>query len=525
MDRRSILDVQPAHSASAEGAVRRQLRACLDLARRRKACIVLTTLGVTTAIAVVALRLPSIYRAEALVLVDLQKTPASVAPQSATRNAANRLSTLREEVLSPAQLAPLVKEFGLYPELHGKVSEQELVSRLQRSTRIETADSGGTRENAFRIAFRDPNPNHVAPVANRLASLLIQRNLKEMAREAQVKATSKSLETELQETKRQLEEKEHLVQEARSRYVTDLSGSKQDHLDAVNRLKGQLRTSQDQVNRDRQSKLRLQTLAGKPSSTTDPRQQATPSESPLQAQIRALDTELKDLEGRYAPDHPSVEKLRKEIERLKAKADSKKTDTAPADARVKMSAQQLEAEVNFLDRDIAVQTKKQAELEKQIQLHLGRLQQVPALEQQIAGLTQDYESLRDHYRQLQAKRLDAEVAGALESPEAGERFKILEAAVPPQAPAGPRRAVTIVGGVFFGLMCGIAVAFLVELGDKSVRHEREAARIFGKPLLAAIPKIANDRERRRAFWRMASLTAGTAVAAVALGLAISRMVL
>jgi hypothetical protein len=83
----------------------------------------------------------------------------------------------------------------------------------------------------------------------------------------------------------------------------------------------------------------------------------------------------------------------------------------------------------------------------------------------------------------------------------------------------------IAGGVFFGLVCGIVVAFLVELGDRSVRREREAALIYGKPLLAAIPKIANDRERRRAFWRMASLTAGTAVAAVALGLAISRMVL
>ena len=525
MDRKSILDMQPAHSASAEGALRRQLRACVDLARRRKAWIVLTTLGVTLAIAVVALRLPSIYRAEALVLVDLQRTSASVVPQSASRNAANRFSTLREEVLSSAQLAPLVKEFGLYPELLGRVSEQELVSRLRRSTRIESADSGATRENAFRIAFRDTDPNHVAPVANRLASLIIQRNLKELAREAQVKASSKSLETELQETKRQLEEKEHLVQEARNRYVTDLSGSKQDHLDAVNRLRDQLRSSQDQVNRDRRSQLRLQTMAGKPSSTTDPGQEGTPSGSPLQAQIRALDTELKDLEGRYAPDHPSVEKLRKEIERLKAKAENKKADLAPADARVKVSTHPTEAQVNKLDEDIAVQTKKQAEFEKQIQFHLGRLQQAPALEQQIAGLTQDYESLRDHYRQLQAKRLDAEVAGELESPEAGERFKILQAAVSPQAPAGPGRAVTIVGGFFFGLLCGMVIAFLVELGDKSVRHEREAARIFGKPLLAAIPKIANDRERRRAFWRMASLTAGTAVAAVALGLAISRMVL
>lgn len=521
----SILDAQPAHSASKEGAIRRQVRGCLDLARRRKAWIVLTTLGVAIVVAVVALRLPSIYRAEALILIDLQGIPANVVPASLARNVSDRLSTLREEVLSPTQLAPLVKEFGLYPELRGKVSEQALLSRLQRSTVIDTADSRGTRASAFRIAFTDTNPNQVAPVVNRLASLFIQGNLREMAREAQVKGTSESLERELEQTKRQLEEKERLVQEARSRHVTNPPESKPDLPEGVKRLRDQLRHSQDQVTRDRQNKLRLQTMARKSSATIAPDQQGRASESPLQARIRGLDTELKGLEGRYAPDHPSVEKLRKEIERLKAKAESEKPAVAAADPRVKMSTQQIAAEVDFLDQDIAEQTKKQAELEKQIQLHLGKSPQVPAFEQQIAALTQDYESLRDHYRQLQAKKMDAEVAGELESPQAGERFKILQAALPPQAPAGPKRAVTIVGGVFFGLICGIVVAFLAELGDRSVRHEREAALIFGKPLLAAIPKIANDRERRRAFWRMASLAAGTAVAAVAFGLAISRMVL
>ena len=515
--------MQPAYSASDERAIRRIVRARLDLARRRKAWIVLTTLGVSIVVAVVALRLPSVYRAEALILVDLEKVPESVVPAGVTRNTSDRWSTIRKAVLSPVRLGPLVKEFGLYPELRGKASEQELVSRVQRATMIKTVEPGGTPSNVFRIAFTDTNPNQVAPVANRLASLFMETNPK--AREAQVKGTSDSLETELEETKRQLEEKAHLVQEARSRYVTDPPESKQYHLEAVNRLRDQIRNSQDQVNRDSQSKRRLQTMARNSASTIDPVQQGTASESPLQARLRELDMELQELQGRYAPDHPSVVKLRHEIERLKAKAESGKGVFAPADPRVKMSTHQIEAEVNKLDRDIAEQTKNQTELEQQIQVHLGRLQQVSAFEQRIAGLTADYESLRDHYSQLQAKRLDADVAGQLESPQAGERFKILQAAVPPQAPAGPERAVMIAGGVFFGLMCGMLVAFLVELSDRSVRHERDAGLLFGKPVLAAIPKIANDRERRRAFWRMASLSAGAAVAAVALGLAISRMVL
>jgi uncharacterized protein involved in exopolysaccharide biosynthesis len=184
----------------------------------------------------------------------------------------------------------------------------------------------------------------------------------------------------------------------------------------------------------------------------------------------------------------------------------------------------VEAQVTKLDQDIEDQTKVQAKLEKQVQDHVGKLQQVPVFEQQIAELMRDSDSLRTRYNQLQAKKLDAVMTGELETHQAGERFEVLDSAVPPDGPAGPKRGIMIVGGFFFGLLCGIGVAFLVEVSDKSVRHEREAAQIFGKPVLAGIPKITSAKEHAWALCRTASLTAGTAVAAVAFGLMISRFV-
>jgi energy-converting hydrogenase Eha subunit A len=86
------------------------------------------------------------------------------------------------------------------------------------------------------------------------------------------------------------------------------------------------------------------------------------------------------------------------------------------------------------------------------------------------------------------------------------------------------RSVMMICGSFLGLLCGIGVAVVVEMSDESVRHAGEAAQIFGKPVLAGIPKITSDQERIRARWRMASMTAGTAIAAIAFGLVISRFV-
>jgi hypothetical protein len=65
---------------------------------------------------------------------------------------------------------------------------------------------------------------------------------------------------------------------------------------------------------------------------------------------------------------------------------------------------------------------------------------------------------------------------------------------------------------------------IVDIADESVRTEREAAQIFGKPVLAGIPRITSVRERIRSRWRLASLTAGTAAAAVLIGMTISRFV-
>jgi succinoglycan biosynthesis transport protein ExoP len=521
------LNEQPTLSVHSDAGINTQIREYLDLARRRKLWIILLTLGISICITVVALRLPNIYRAETVIQVDPQKVPDSVVPTSVSGTVADRLSTIRQQVMSPTQLGLLIKEMNLYPSLRDQVSEQELISRMQRSTFIDVADSGGQRLSTFHIAFSDTDRDQVARVANRLASLFIERNLE--ARQRHFTGTSQFLETELQETKHQLEEKEHLLQDVKSRYIMDLPESKQYHLEAMNTLRDQLRSSQDQVNRDRQSKVYIQSMAGMSTQTIDLDQQSNVSKSPYQAQLQKLGNQLKDMQIRYGPNYPDVRKLQNDINQLKAKAESEKTTTDTPDPQVSPPAHQahnpvVEAEVNKLDQDIEDQTKVQVELEKQIQYHVGKLQQVPVFEQQIAGLMRDYDTIRNHYNQLQAKKLDAAMAGEMETHEAGERFEVLDPAVSPDGPAGPRRGIMIIGGLFFGLMCGIGVAFLVEVSDESVRHEREAAQIFGKPVLAGIPKITSDKEHAWALWRVASLTAGTAAAAVVFGLVISRFV-
>ena len=521
----AILSEQSAYTPASRTSTSFRIGDYFDLVRRRILCIVLPTVGISLCIAVVAMRMPNVYRAEATIQASPQKVNENNVPTSVTGSIAGRLSSMRQEVLSPGQLGQVIEESSLYPNLRGKASAQSLIARVQNSITVEVVDESGQRSSTFRVAFTDSDPKQAAKAANRIASLFIEGSLK--ARQLQFNATFQSLETELQETKRQLEEKERFVQDVKSRYSMDLPESKQYHLDAVNSLKDQLRNSQEQVNRDRQTMLSVQSMPAVPAPRVDLDQQAMKSKSAHQAQLQELESQLKDLQARYGANYPDVRKLRKEIAGLKAKAEAEKPQIEISKPQASPTQDQahnpvVEAEVNKLDQEIKDQTKIQAQLQGQIDYHAGKLHQIPVFEQQIAGLMRDYDSLRNRYSQLQEKKLSAQTAGEMETYLAGEHFEIIRAAVPPEAPFGPNRGMTTAGGFFFGLLCGIGVAFLVELSDGSVRHTREAARIFGKPVLAGIPLITSPKERALKHLRTVSLTAGTAIAAVGFGILISR---
>ena len=142
-------------------------------------------------------------------------------------------------------------------------------------------------------------------------------------------------------------------------------------------------------------------------------------------------------------------------------------------------------------------------------------------EQRISVLMRDYDSLRAHYASLNDKKLSADMSNNLENRQKGERFVILDPAQVADRPTAPNRPLLMIAALLGGLIGGCALALLRDLSDASVRSEREAAKILGKPILADIPAITNPKERRSKAVRATGALIGTAVASVALGIALS----
>jgi polysaccharide chain length determinant protein (PEP-CTERM system associated) len=520
MEQGTVTDDRPGSATLGE----LQIRDYLEIASYRKWWIILTTIALSIVSWVVAGRLPSIYSAQSVILIDPQKVPDSYVPSTISSNIADRLATIKQQVLSPSRLKRLINTMNLYPQLRVRRSEQEIIEIMQKAATVDLVGSGTGRLSSFSIKFTGKNPTEVAQVANQLATMFIEENLK--AREQQSSGTTEFLDTELEQAKKQLEQKEKDLGTIKSRYIMDLPDSKQYHLEQLTTLRNQLKDIQERISRAQQERIFIQSQNFTPVIDLDTTR-GTGGASPYRAQIEKLETRLAELQSRYGPNHPDVRKVQKEIAQLKPKAAAEE-EKQPAEAPSQPISPNrrrnpvLEARLEQLNKEIEDQTRLQPHLQEQIDFHVSKLERVPIFEQQISGLMRDYDNIRAHYSRLLDKKLSADMANALENRQKVERWVVLDPAIIPEKPYAPNRLLIRLAGLLGGLLGGIALAVMAEMADESVRNEREAARIIGKPALVGIPRILNGQQHRREMLRAVGAVAGTAIGATGLGLLIAR---
>jgi len=473
-----------------------EFRHYLDIIRRRKAVVILVTIGFFCCAAVIARRLPDVFRSQTVILVDAQQVPSTYVQSTVSTSLQDRLSTIQQQVMSPTRLKNMIEKNGLFPDLRGKVSEDVLIQKIQKSTSVDV----GGHFSSFKIAYQGDNPKEVSEIANELADTFITENTE--ARQAQFSSTAEFLDNELQETKGQLEAKEKQLQAIKSTNVMDLPESKQFHLEALNNLRTQLAASEDRVRLAKQDKIMLESMMNTNAPTVEVDGGGGTIATHSSSQIEKLESHLAELRAQYGPNFPDVRKAQADLDRLKKKEASKKTQTLAtvSDEPIVPTGNRrnpiIEAQIQKLDQEITDQTNLQGPLQQQIDFHVSKLERVPIFEQQIAGLMRDYDSLRSHYQSLLDKKLSAQMASELETRQKGERFVILDRAPIPDRPSGPNRTLIGFGGLMLGLLGGVGLAIALEMMDLSVRSEHEATELLGIPVLAGIPQMYTAVELR-----------------------------
>jgi hypothetical protein len=138
-----------------------------------------------------------------------------------------------------------------------------------------------------------------------------------------------------------------------------------------------------------------------------------------------------------------------------------------------------------------------ARLQAQVDELSERIAKTPRVAEQLDALQREYQHLYASYQEFSGKRLEAAVAADMELQVKGERFRVLESAVPALQPTSPNRPLIVAVGLVLGLALGGGLAVLLEAADDSFRSARRLQNVLRMPVLAAIPNILLEHDRAR----------------------------
>ena len=500
---------------------------------KRKLIIGLAWIAGTALTSAIVWKLPPVYKSEALILVDSQKIPERFVSATVSSEIQDRIATISQQIMSSSQLKKIMDDFGLYKAQRAKLTEEEVLEAMRKDIAI-TMERGwtGNRPGAFRVGYQGPDPQIVAQVANRLANLYIEENLR--VREVQAQGTSEFMDTQLVEAKKRLDQLEAAVSEYKVRHNGELPEQENAITSELTREDLALQASREAARHNEESKSILRSTLGiaegavaalhqsrqvrtdgsvVPAQATS-LQTGQQSISEAHAKVLKFRAKLEALhEMGYAGRHPDILTTQQELaaalaEELKETAADQKKASAPAPSskpettrsapaaaapadRELLSAQErvvaIKAQIDSLDRDLQDREAEQKKIQQSIQSLQTRMAGLPVREQEMAGLTRDYEISKANYRTLLDKKLSAEMATDMERRQKSERFTLLDPPRVPEKPAKPNRPLFGGIGSAVALALGLILGLGIEFRKGCVLGEWELPK--GTVILGRVPYI------------------------------------
>jgi len=201
--------------------------------------------------------------------------------------------------------------------------------------------------------------------------------------------------------------------------------------------------------------------------------------------------ELATAREMYAENHPDVIRLKTLLATLeeKLKASSPATPMGfalkpdnPAYISIQTQLATINLSLKAANEQLARAKQKSAQYE-------GRLLQTPGVEQEGQELKRDYESTLKKYNEIKSHLFGADIAVEMEKEQKGERFSLLAAPTVPASPRVPNRRAFLLLGIVLGFGSGIGYASIAEYMDRTIRGSGAIVSVLRVPPLAVIPHI------------------------------------
>jgi polysaccharide chain length determinant protein (PEP-CTERM system associated) len=446
------------------------------------------------------------YVSQTLVLVEQQKVPEDYVKPVVEENLGQRLSSMREQILSRSRIEPIIEKFNLFPG--GESTMDSRVAMTQNAIGIKPIASASGGMPGFFISFQANDPRTAQEVCTEITSLFVSANLS--AREASAEGTTEFLKQQLADSKRNLDEQDAKLAAFEQKNLGRLPGQTL-HLGDMSLAMGspnestlqalttQLDAVTQSLGRMQQNETFLQAIiAQQEHELRNTETGGGVSTDQRRLELKKLIALKQELETQYTPDHPDVVAVSRKIADLQAEIAKTPTEAPPAAASTAVSdppqLMQLKFQLKSLEQSITSSKQEQTGLQQDIRAYEAKIAASPLVEEEYKQITRDHETALEFYNTLLKKMNESSMATALEQRQQGEQFRVMDAANLPDGPSYPNRTYFAAGGLACGIFLGLLITALLEYRDTSLRNERDIWAFTKLPTLAIISHIDDLRQ-------------------------------
>ena len=520
----------------------------INVIRRRKRVLAITAATVMTIIILAAFLWPKTYRSQAIILIEQQDIPTDLVQTTITSYAQQRIEEIKQRIMTIGNIIGIVEEFELYTERElERITRTEIAEDFRSAVSIkpisaEVVDPRSGRPSqaiiAFSLSFDGEVPSKVQKITNEITTLYLDENLKD--RTAQTKSTSDFLTAESDLLLEQLEGLDDKVAIFKEQNKGALPEQNQFNLSVVDRTELQINSLVYQLKELKKRKTQLDgdlTQISPSAPTMLSNGQMVLGEAD---RLKAIQSQLRQYESAYHPDHPTLLRLRRELdaltgdsglgqykdmaEQLKQERDAlsafegKYTADHPKVLKSKRVIASLEfrlsggiqdsaevtpdnpaylvlrSQLNATNADIRGNEENIKILTEKMERYEGYLSRAPQIEKEYQSLLRDYQNTRMKYQEIRAKKMSADLAQNLESERKGERFTLIQPPELPIDPVSPNRTAMVFLAVILGLGAGLGVVIMLEAMSAAVFGAAEVTALTGIAPLAIIGYMETQEE-------------------------------
>ncbi len=513
--------------------------------KRQKWLVLLPTITMTAAIGYVVYKLPSIYESTSLLTVKPPTISSNLVQALTNEDLSQRLQTINQEVLSRSSLEPMVQKYDLYKqERAGGMPMELIIEKMYKNIKVDLEESGSEKVAAFRIRYRDRDPQSTRNVTAELASKYVNAQVQTQTEIAE--STKDLFERQLAEKKAALDNLEKQRLDIMMQNVSTLPESEQG---LVAQLTG-LRQRDDTIAKEKQTlynekgrlsdaiaannrQMRVIEDFGEKETQDTARQVSDPENTPAYGELmkrRAdLNAQLDNLLKVYKEKHPAVvakqseiKRVNEEFENLKKSSEKRvavatQSSTRKAELQKKsleLENERLQAQIGQIEQQLAGKDIERQQTAGQIVAMEARINSIPNVKVALEGITAQYQSAKQTYDEILKKKNDAETVVGVETNAQGETIRVQDPANVPQSPVAPKRFLLTLLGTGIGLLFGLILAAFFEIPKLfKIQNIEDAKHYTGLPVLASVPPLLSADEKawiNRSGWL--KLAAGAAAA-------------